>query len=113
MIRTLLPFLFLSMLFLNQAQAQRTDSESVNWMLPGCRVAFNGEVESNPYRAGMCVGTIEGIIYKSQDLCIPTGVNVRQAFAVVMRYIDQRPERWHQSFKAIANEALVTVWPCR
>jgi hypothetical protein len=36
-----------------------------------------------------------------------------QAVGVVVRYIDQRPERMHEKFMTLALEALQQAWPCR
>jgi len=36
-----------------------------------------------------------------------------QTVQVVMAYIDSRPARLHESFYALALEALRNAWPCR
>jgi hypothetical protein len=40
------------------------------------------------------------------------GVTQGQAVAVVVKYIEARPERMHESFGKLALLALVTAWPC-
>jgi hypothetical protein len=37
---------------------------------------------------------------------VPTGVTYEQAIRVVVRYIDQRPQRMHERFEALAIEAI-------
>jgi hypothetical protein len=32
---------------------------------------------------------------------------------VVVKYIDERPERMHERFTKLAYEALKAAWPCK
>jgi hypothetical protein len=36
-----------------------------------------------------------------------------QAVAVVIKYIEARPERMHEPFGMLALEALTAAWPCK
>jgi Rap1a immunity proteins len=36
-----------------------------------------------------------------------------QAVAVVIKYIEARPEMMHEQFGDLAFEALTTAWPCK
>jgi hypothetical protein len=91
------------------------DSNSVNWILPGCRASGNnGPLPDHlAYKAGACLGMIKALGYASPSVCTPRGVNPGQMRAVVMQYLDQRPNRWHESFLTLADEALTKTWPCR
>jgi hypothetical protein len=94
------------------ANAQ-SDSGSVSWMLPGCREVMRGSPNNDPFRSGLCAGYAAGIAYAAPIVCPPTQATVQQLVAVVVRYVDQRPERWHERFKDVAAEALSKTWPCR
>ena len=58
------------------------------------------------------MGKVDGLAYAS---CadIPRGVNYEQSVRVVIRYIEMRPQTMHESFNALALEALRAAWPCR
>jgi hypothetical protein len=94
------------------AHAQN-DGGSVNWLLPGCRSAVRQTSGVEDYRAGICSGIVRGISFASPNVCPPQTSNVGQMLAVVMRYVEQRPDRWHEDFMRVASEVLVTTWPCR
>lgn len=65
-------------------------------------------------REGQCVGILEGLVIGlSLTVCIPAGATEDQIFRVIMKYIDQRPERMHERFSQLAREALLAAWPCR
>ena len=36
-----------------------------------------------------------------------------QSVAVVVKYIQERPERMHEDFGKLALEALIAAWPCK
>jgi hypothetical protein len=44
---------------------------------------------------------------------VPDGVTNRQGVAVVVKYIEARPERMHERFSVLAIEALTAAWPCK
>jgi len=40
-------------------------------------------------------------------------VTTVQSVAVVVKYIEARPERMHELFGVLALEALTAAWPCK
>lgn len=94
------------------AVGQTADQESANWILPGCRDAVkkDGHESSMAVLEGFCLGKIAAIIELSEaahlHICLPQGVTRRQSAAVVVQYIDQRPERWQDKFTLLAIQAL-------
>jgi hypothetical protein len=64
-------------------------------------------------------GIVIGIETRSYELkaplpfCIPQNATNSQMVRVVIQYIDQRPQRMHEHFTALAYEALRTAWPCK
>jgi hypothetical protein len=86
---------------------------SANALMPGCR-AFLG---SYFFRNGeQCAGLIEGIAYGAAagaGVCYEPDVTIGQMVSIVVKYIDDRPARQHEYFKALALEALRAAWPCK
>ena len=62
---------------------------------------------------GKCVGTIDGIGEAADDVCVPGKVTTGQMVLVVIKYIDERPQRLHERFSKLAYEALKAAWPCK
>ncbi|MDP9373252.1 MAG: hypothetical protein M3Q65_12525 [Chloroflexota bacterium] len=98
------------------ASAQE-DPGSATWVMPGCRAAIaradTGADTGEMYRRGVCDGIVSGISFMDADTCKPKGVTLGQMIRVVVRYIDARPARQHESFNGLALEALRAAWPCR
>ena len=63
-------------------------------------------------RQGPCIGYLEGLAY-TKDFCQPNEVTIGQVVAVVIKYIEARPERMHEHFGVLALEALKAAWPCK
>jgi Rap1a immunity proteins len=40
-------------------------------------------------------------------------VTTVQSVAVVVKYIEARPQRMHEPFGKLALEALTAAWPCK
>jgi hypothetical protein len=94
------------------------DQDSANFWMPACReLAFEspGTFRKNPFDEGWCLGIVNGLSYLRPliGVCQPDGTTPRQALLVVVKYIDQRPERMNENFKALAVEALRAAWPCQ
>jgi len=70
---------------------------------------------SEMFMAMRCAGFIEGLAYGAggTHFCQPEGVTPRQAVAVIIKYIEARPERMHERFGDLAIEALTAAWPCK
>ena len=68
-----------------------------------------------PIKQGICLGVVQTMLYLSGPvfgLCTPEGANLEQVLRVVVRYIDQRPDRTHERFENLALEAVLEAWPC-
>jgi Rap1a immunity proteins len=96
------------------------DRNSANFRLPGCKAFANPQSSDDPLGQGYCAGTVSGIAFIIKDggypnACahIPQGVTTGQEVQVVVRYMEQRPNRLHESFKELVAEALASGWPCR
>ena len=89
--------------------------DSANFLLPGCK-ALGRERESTPeWRRILCLAYIQGVVsgVGGKETCPPKEVTGDQVVAVVVKYIEARPERMHEQFGALAIEALTEAWPCK
>jgi hypothetical protein len=76
---------------------------SANNLLPECRAIARDMKQGDWFRMfkqGFCLGVMSGVMGAggSRLFCSPTGTTLSQALAVAVRYIDKRPERWHEEF---------------
>jgi Rap1a immunity proteins len=109
------------------AKAQ-VDKDSANDLLPGCKYFLNEGprgFEDAYLRCPITVGSLLGTAKSEQcfgallgsrkplDVDVPYGVRTDQAMTVVVRYVEARPQRWHEPFKDLAIEALHHAWPCK
>jgi hypothetical protein len=65
---------------------------------------------------GLCAGFVYGFgqaMAAGEHICPPKGVTTGQSVAVVVKYIEARPERMHESFGKLVLEALIVAWPCK
>jgi hypothetical protein len=94
--------------------ASGQEANSANFYLPGCKGSL-GPQGTPLWGQGLCYGFIAGLGYMAigKDFCSPDGVTSQQAVAVVIKYIEARPERTHEPFGVLALEALTAAWPCK
>jgi Ssp1 endopeptidase immunity protein Rap1a len=97
--------------------ASAEDTTTANQMLPGCKGLLDDRMTSgvSVYQQGRCGGYVASLVYGvgEQEFCSPKGVSIGQAVAVVIKYIEARPERMHEQFGDLALEALKAAWPCK
>jgi hypothetical protein len=98
---------------MGSAMAQGNDLNSANYHMPGCRSYMESSSSAKDlFMQGFCVGIIDTIVYASLA-CPPDRSTLGQWIRVVVQYIDARPARLHESFKKLAEEALIHTWPCK
>ena len=94
------------------------ETTSANYVMAGCRIAvgpvegFANADQPSALSAGVCLGIVEGI-RSASGLCVPDEVVLGQAVLVIMKYIDERPERLHERFSLLTREALQATFPCK
>jgi hypothetical protein len=98
------------------------DDHSANFYLPSCRGLANEHYGKSPLREGECVGILEGLSMLAPYLdpahlasrsCVPDDATFGQLTTVVVRWLDQHPQRWHEDFRSLALLALHDAWPCK
>jgi hypothetical protein len=87
------------------------DINSANHMMAGCR-SLVARTSSDVFDQGKCVGIINTLVDTGRT-CAPKGSTTGQSVRIVVKYIDDRPERMHENFTALALEALRAAWPCK
>jgi hypothetical protein len=100
--------------------ASAEDMNSANYLLPACKAFLARETTpptlSGASSQGHCVGFVDGLVHAARSLifvCVPQEATTGQAVAVVVKYIEARPERMHEPFGNLALEALTAAWPCK
>ena len=102
----------------NPAAADKADN-SANHYLLACRDFLKGHLQKNPFRQGQCAGIIEALdesapfMPSGRAACTPDGVTVGQVVAVVVRWLENHPQRGDERFISLALLALHDEWPCK
>jgi hypothetical protein len=103
------------------ARSERADL-SANYLMPGCRhivaagpqknITINPRNAQTVHTGGWCAGFVTGIALVGPGSCLPAGSTIDQVLCVVVKYVDERPQRLHEDFAVLVQEALATTWPC-
>lgn len=102
-------------LVITASEAAEVDkSETANTWLPYCKSYVEQELgpPAKILSMGVCAGIVMGISF-AEECKAPDGVTFGQEVRIVVRYIEARPKRMHESFYQLAYEALREAWPCR
>jgi len=93
-----------------------------NDLQSGCRVVGRdiGVTAQQGIDGGRCMGLVisllqagvYGLLKERWMFCAPEGVTDGQAMKVVLRFLDNHPERLHQPALTLAVVALQEAWPC-
>jgi hypothetical protein len=96
------------------ALAEIHESDSANYVMPGCRnYVSETPGKGDIFKTGWCGGLISGLVFIPYDSCVLPEVTRTQAVRVVIQYIDARPARMHGDFRVLTLEALKAAWPCK
>lgn len=127
MTRIVLLFCTLSAVLLPQllrAQATTPESTGVE-LLEECQAA---ERDTPSVKAAHCLGYLNGMAdgldawesynkYHNGNLppaaCIPRGATMRELAIVVVKYLNDHPNRLHESYRLLAILALADGYPCK
>jgi hypothetical protein len=116
-------------LTITAAGAAEKDTDSANYILPGCKQLLTKEdargytyskTGQEVFDAGFCSGHVHAAVavravLDDQRGCtvIPRSVTYNQVVRVVVGYIEARPQRMHEPFTYLLMEALQDAWPCK
>jgi|SRR3954447_8128187 hypothetical protein len=122
--RRLILGIALALVLAVSALAQQDNKFTAKYLVPYCRDAITNKaptMASDAVMQGMCVGMVDALDFIMTELppedkeyrsCPPSDATLKQTVQVVMKYIDERPERMNESFKKLAIEAIHDAWPC-
>jgi hypothetical protein len=114
MVRCLRNVILIAAIVLPGGAAFAEDRQSANYMMAGCRGILLDHVPPKLYfDTPYCAGVIDGLGWADSGICPPAGATSGQAVRVVVKYIDDRPERLHEKFYTLALEALRAAFPCK
>jgi hypothetical protein len=104
-------------LFVASAQAQ--DLESGEYLLGSCQVTVrlldNQDAPTNKYetwRDGYCRGLTEGITAASSRICPAASVTYGQEIRVVVKFLQDHPEKLNLRGVQLVDDALANAFPC-
>jgi hypothetical protein len=97
----------------NQGLAE--DIYSANYMLRACKAIVTENLRDIPqFEIGRCMGMVDALdVISGRVFCPPEKSTSGQRVRVVVSYIEARPEKMHEDFRALALLALATAWPCK
>lgn len=85
-------------------------------LLDYCQAAVNHESGG---RAGICLGYINAyrdlaaMLPDAQLLCLPDGIGNEQFIRILLKYLDQHPEKLHLPAAQLVYDAMQDVFPCK
>jgi len=53
------------------------------------------------------------VLEDAEYICIPENVNGRQLFAIVIKYIDNNPDKWNKTASYLVETPLLNTFPCK
>jgi Rap1a immunity proteins len=70
-------------------------------------------------KAGYCIGIVKTLLFVGPRLqepdkfCTPDGVTIEQGARVVLKYLNDNPDKNHQRPEGLAIAAFRKAWPCK
>lgn len=98
-------------LFLTCGKGHAGDPLSADSKIGGCR-NYVANSSDDFFSQGYCAGAVQALVEFAAGACAPKNATNMQGVQIVVKYIDARPARLHESFNKLAAEALRQVWPC-
>jgi hypothetical protein len=100
----------------------RADVTSANAHLRGCQILAtpNPSIESvtEVQETALCMGKLialdklNPLLQKRYRFCAAPTVNYLQGAMVIIKFLEEHPERLHEEFTLLALEALRSAFPC-
>jgi hypothetical protein len=76
-----------------------------------------GSIDKAEYfENGKCLGYVQSVVDYVEGMhfiCVLDPVRNRQLIAIVSKYLNEHPERWHESAFILAGDALQAAFPCK
>jgi len=67
------------------------------------------------FERSLCLGYIQGVadVFKDTSICFPKGVTPGQMESIVIKYLNEYPDRLHYSADSLVLDALGKAFPCK
>jgi hypothetical protein len=111
--------LILVILLARPIRAQQPNTSDGTFLLESCQLSLqaheNPNATQNKYEAwrdGVCVGVIEGVSATSPLVCPAENVTLGQEVRVVIKFLQEHPEKLHLRGSKLVQEALAQAFPC-
>jgi hypothetical protein len=95
-----------------------SDTSSGSYFLRACSY-FLGDKSSDTYvqtfDSGECSGAVQMLRYTSRrnaGVCYPQQATSGQIARVIVKYLNDHPEKLHEDYRVLSVEALQKAWPC-
>ena len=98
------------------AQAQVSLINSGTKLLEQCSDWAKPDSEQTPssYQASaFCSAYVAGVFDAMDNVCPPDGVTYGQMVRVVLKFLNDHPERLHEGRFRLVVDALRAAWPCK
>ena len=81
---------------------------------------FDSRGETDAFKAGSCFGYIRAandmyeimVINSNRTICIPSGISGKQLIRIVVKYLNDHPEKLHNPASLLVYEAFQESFPC-
>jgi hypothetical protein len=102
------------------AQASSSDT-SAKHVYAACKAFEQNQPISDPQvynLEGFCSGVVHGLAGISSSLavelqsCVPPASTPAELALVVVKFLDEHPERMNEDFRLLVLEAFHNAWPC-
>jgi len=101
-----------------QGIGQTVSSQDGNDLLPRCQASVTSldtptwKDAHEAFNAGFCLGLVQGVWYASANVCTPAGVTFGQLQRVVLKFLQDNPEKLNLNQNLLAEMALSKAFPC-
>jgi hypothetical protein len=101
-----------------QTMGQTTLHQDGNDLLPRCQQAVEAidkatwKNANESFNAGFCLGLVQGVSYASADVCTGEGVTFSQMERVVVKFLQDNPNKLNLNQSTLVEMALSKAFPC-
>jgi hypothetical protein len=114
-------FLVLTFVFLTSSVAMESEEhyQDGNHLLMQCQAVVDTADKPNwrdvheAWNVGFCLGLAQGIPYGSPLVCPPAGVTNGQSVRVVVKFLNDNPEKLNLDEDELVTLALSKAFPCK
>jgi len=115
---TLAPLFLLVVIFLPVSPAAQNDSAEGNKLILSCKAAVEfaegreWKSGDEAFDMGFCLGLVEGVAFSSPEVCTSSDVTHGQGARVVLKYLNDHPEKLNLRRDRLVEVALAQAFPC-